>query len=644
MLTEFILKYRRIVVLSISLFLIVISNLLAFLLRFEWTIPPDYLQMIVTTLPVIIVIRMGTFYFYDINAGLWRYASVRDLVKIIKGVILSSAVIGLIIYPILGLHSYPRSIMISDCILLIVMMGGIRLGTRLFKERSKFEFVERKGVIIYGAGDAGELLLRDMLKNPNYSYQPVGFIDDDERKRGLKIHSIPVLGTGNDLDSLVKKFEPAEIIIAIPSAKPLQMRTIMHECKKHNVILKTLPSLKDVISGEVSVNHIRDISLEDLLFREPVQVNPENIKDLVCGKKVLVTGAAGSIGSELCRQILRHNPRHLILYDRSENGLYYMDRELGGKYSRDFFSVVIGDICDVNRLYAKFKKYRPQIVFHAAAYKHVPLMEDNIVESIKNNVLGTWNLIELSDQFEVETFVQISTDKAVNPTSIMGVSKRIAETVVRYIGKISGTRFMVVRFGNVLGSSGSVVPLFKEQIRKGGPITVTHPDIQRYFMTIPEAVQLVLQSAHMGKGGEVFVLDMGEQIKIVDLARNMITLSGFVPEKDVRIVFTGLRPGEKLYEELFDEDEKIMATPHRKIFMALSISDKSNLEEFFKSLIELQVSALEGDKDQTLAKIKHLVPSYNPASVEIHQNGNYPVMTRSQVIDSMDHSDFSASL
>ena len=416
----------------------------------------------------------------------------------------------------------------------------------------------------------------------------------------------------------LKKVETIEEALR-SGEKPAQIQKIMNGCKKHKIALKTLPSLRDVIKGQISVNQIRDISIEDLLFRDPVTINPENVRDLVCGKRVLVTGAAGSIGSELCRQILQHNPRSLILYDRNENGLYFLDHELGEKYSRDFFSVVIGDICDMNRLYMKFKKFKPEIVFHAAAYKHVPLMEDNVIEGVKNNVQGTWNVMELSDQFGVETFVQISTDKAVNPTSVMGASKRIAEMALRHMNTISRTKFIVVRFGNVLGSSGSVVPLFREQIRKGGPVTVTHPDIQRFFMTIPESVQLVLQAASMGKGGEIFVLDMGEQIKIVDLAKNMITLSGLIPEKDIKIVFSGLRPGEKLYEELFDTDEKILSTSHEKINMALSTTNGIDAEKFFDQLIGLQVLALGGDKDGVLEKMKELIPAYNQTPVDINQ-------------------------
>ena len=624
MFTDFLLKYRRMVVVCVHLFIIIASNLLAFLLRFEWTVPPAYYHMIGITLPVIVLVRLGVFYLFDLHSGLWKYVSTRDLVQIIKAAIFSSAIVGLITYPILSYYTYPRSILVLDSILLIMLMGGTRLGTRMFREKTRFALDEKKGVFIYGAGDAGELLLRDMLKNPDYTHQALGFIDDDERKKGLKIHSVPVLGSGVELERLIHNYSPEEIIIAIPSAKPFQIRKIMSECKKYSVILKTLPSLRDVIKGQVLLNQIRDISIEDLLFREPVKINPENIRDLVCGKRVLVTGAAGSIGSELCRQILKHNPRHLILYDRSENGLFYLDRELGEKYSRDFFSIVIGDIGDMNRLYMKFKKYRPEIVFHAAAYKHVPLMEDNLIEGLKNNVFGTWNVMELSEQFAIETFVQISTDKVVNPTSIMGATKRIAEMAVRQMNKISQTRFIVVRFGNVLGSSGSVVPLFKEQIQKGGPVTVTHPDIQRYFMTIPEAVQLVLQAASMGQGGEVFVLDMGEQIKIVDLARNMITLSGLMPDKDIKIIFTGLRPGEKLYEELFDSDEKILPTPHIKIHMAMSTANGSDAEKFFNQLIELQVSALSGDKEVVLKKIKELIPTYNQPLPVSCQNGSYP--------------------
>ncbi|MCC6544183.1 MAG: polysaccharide biosynthesis protein [Nitrospirae bacterium] len=611
MLTNVILKYRRVLIVCVHLILIVVSNLLAFTLRFEWKIPPDYYYMIGATLPVIILVRLGLFYFMDLHKGLWRYASVRDVIQIFKAVIFSSAINGLIIYLVMGLHAYPRSILVMDTIFLIGLMGGVRLGTRIIREKTRLTLREDRGVFIYGAGDAGELLLRDMLKNPGYSHHVTGFIDDDDKKKGLKIHSVPVLGSGDDLPHLIKKHDPEEIIIAIPSAKPLQVQKIMGKCSKHHVALKTLPSLRDVIRGQVTVNQIRDISIEDLLFRDPVSINPENIRDLVCGKRVFVTGAAGSIGSELCRQIIKHNPRSLVLYDRNENGLYFIDHELGNKYSRDFFSVVIGDICDTNRLYMKFKKYKPEIVFHAAAYKHVPLMEDNIIESVKNNVQGTWNVMELSDQTGVETFVQISTDKAVNPTSVMGASKRIAEMAVGHMNSISSTKFIVVRFGNVLGSSGSVVPLFREQLKKGGPITVTHPDIQRFFMTIPEAVQLVLQAAAMGKGGETFVLDMGEQIKIVDLAHNLITLSGLVPEKDIKIVYTGLRPGEKLYEELFDTEENILPTSHEKINMAISGTNGIDSGKFFDQLIELQIKALGSDKEGVLSTMKDLIPTYN---------------------------------
>lgn len=617
--TNLVLKYRRLLIVSLHLFLIVFSNLFAFFLRFEGAIPSSYFRMIGITLPAVALTRLAVFYFFDLHSGLWRYVSIRDLLQIIKAVFLSSVIIGLIVYPVLDYQFYPRSIMVMDSVFIMVLMGGVRFTSRVIREKARFARHEKKRVFIYGAGDAGELLLRDMLKNPDYTLHATGFIDDDKKKKGLKIHSVPVLGTGDDLAHLIKKHAPEEIIIAIPSAKPAQIQKIMGECKKHDVVLKTLPSLKDVIKGQVSVSQIRDISIEDLLFRDPVSINPENIRDLVCGKRVLVTGAAGSIGSELCRQILQHNPRSLILYDRNENGLYFIDHELGQKYSRDFFNVVIGDICDTNRLYMKFKKYRPEIVFHAAAYKHVPLMEDNIVESIKNNVQGTWNVMELSDQFGVGTFVQISTDKAVNPTSVMGASKRIAEMAVTHMNNVSRTRFVVVRFGNVLGSSGSVVPLFREQLRKGGPITVTHPDIQRFFMTIPEAVQLVLQAAAMGNGGEIFVLDMGEQIKIIDLARNLITLSGLVPEKDIKIVFTGLRPGEKLYEELFDTEEEILPTSHEKINMAISGTNGIDAEKFFNQLIELQVRALGADKDGVLSAMKDLIPTYSQTQIQAEQ-------------------------
>ncbi|MBI4715291.1 MAG: polysaccharide biosynthesis protein [Nitrospirae bacterium] len=614
MLVDFIMKYRRVVIVCFHLILIVLSSLLAFSLRFDGAIPAEYFSLIGITLPGIVVIRLVVFHFFGVHEGLWRYTSINDLKQIILAVGASSAAIALWIYPVMRLTTYPRSILVLDTLCLIMMMGGVRLGVRLFRERTGFKLQESRRVLIYGAGDAGELLLRDMKTNPRYHYEAVGFLDDDPRKKGLKIHGVPVLGSGKELGSLMDRYAPQEVIIAIPSARPSQVRAIMNTCKPLGIPLKTIPSLKDVISGDVSVHQIRDISLEDLLFRDQVRVDTEHIRDLVCGKRVMITGAAGSIGSELCRQILRHNPRQLLLFDRNENGLYFLDQELGGHYSRDFYKVIVGDIGDTHRLCLKFQKHRPQIVFHAAAYKHVPMMEENIVESVKNNVVGTRNLMELSGEFGVETFVLISTDKAVNPTSVMGTTKRIAEMAVKSMNGSTPTRFMTVRFGNVLGSSGSVVPLFKEQMRKGGPITVTHPDIQRYFMTIPEAVSLVLQSATMGAGGEVFVLDMGEQVKIVDLARTMITLSGLIPEQDIKIEFTGLRPGEKLYEELYGEGELVLDTPHKKIFKAIDArNDLMAPEELMVQLVELEVLAMGGIQEKVLAKMRELVPTYNGA-------------------------------
>ena len=611
MLADFAHRYRRVIVVCVHLVLIVLSNFIAFSLRFDGTIPQEYFVLIGMILPGIVLIRLIIFQFFGVHQGLWRYVSIKDLMLIMLAVLTSSAVAGLIIYPGMMIYTYPRSILVLDSLILIMLMGGVRVGVRLFRERSAFDLSERKRVFIYGAGDAGELLLRDMMNNRSYNYQVVGFIDDDVQKKGLKIHRVPVLGTGKELEDLKKKYDPKEIIIAIPSAKASQIRTIMEACNFYDIPLKTLPSLKDMISGDVSVRYIRDISLEDLLFRDPVQVNMEHIRGLVCGKRVLVTGAAGSIGSELCRQIMRNNPRQLLLYDRNENGLYFMDLELGKEYSRDSFKVIIGDIRDIPQLRLKFQKYRPQIVFHAAAYKQVPMMEENVVESVKNNVVGTRNLMELSDQFGVESFVLISTDKAVNPSSVMGVSKRIAEMATNYMNEVSKTRFIVVRFGNVLGSNGSVVPLFKEQIQRGGPVTVTHADMQRYFMTIPEAVRLVLQAASMGKGDEVFILDMGEQVKIVDLARTMISLSGLVPDEDIKIVFTGLRPGEKLYEELYEEDDVVQETSHNKIFKVIP-ENGNNPGVLMDQIMELEGLALEGNQEKVLARMKDMVPSFQP--------------------------------
>lgn len=619
-------RYRWLLIVSIHLFLSVVSNLGAFLLHFDGVIPSKYWPMIGFVLLSLLPVRMALLYFMGVFRGLWRYTSIRDLEQIVVGIVMSSIVGAFLIYPIFSIYSYPYSVLIIDTILLIMLVVGVRVTVRVLRGRDFSDRSEQKRVLIYGAGDGGELLLRDMMKNSDLNYAALGFIDDDPNKRGLKIHGVPVLGSQKDLGSLVSRLEPQEIIIAIPSARLSQIGPIMEECQRFQIPLKTLPSLKNMIGADISVRQIRDVSLEDLLFREPVQVNLENIKELLCGKRVLVTGAAGSIGSEISRQILRYGPERVLLYDRSENDLYSLDVELHRAGLQNSYRIVVGDVGDSEHLRIEFQRLQPQIVFHAAAYKHVPLMEQNIAESIKNNVATARILMELADQFGVETFVQISTDKAVNPTSVMGASKRIAEMLAKYMNGKSKTTFVVVRFGNVLGSNGSVVPLFKEQIRRGGPVTVTHPEIQRYFMTIPEAVQLVLQAASMGKGEEVFVLDMGEQVKVIELAKTMITLSGLTPDKDIAIEITGLRPGEKLYEELYGSDEIVKETFHKKIFAAVdSNNNRTFNSQFIAQIQTLERMAQEGSTEEIIRKMKEFIPTFQWDARGVAYRGGPPI-------------------
>ena len=469
MLTEIILKYRRGAVVCAHLFLVVISSLLAFLLRFDWTIPPDYFILIGTTLPLIILVRLGVFHFYGVHHGSWRYASIRDLVNIVKAITLSSVVLVMIIYFFLGYHQYPRSIYVIDWLILVMLVGGLRMHRRVFLELQNSRVGGGNRVLLIGAGDAGEMILREMKQNANLSYYPIGFIDDDERKRGLKIHGVPVLGTRKNLLKISKEHNIEEIIITIASANAKQMRGIVEDCKKTHLDVKTIPGIDKILNGQVSVAQIREVKLEDLLYREVVKTDTKRIATYLHKKKVMVTGAAGSIGSELCRQISRYLPETIILFDQSESNLYFTHLELeAGNFNIPFIPVV-GDIQDSNRITEVLKKWKPDIIFHSAAYKHVPLLERNPSEAVKNNVIATRDLALLAKEFSVEKFILISTDKAVNPTSVMGATKRIAEHYVQELSRESMTQFVIVRFGNVMGSNGSVIPLFKKQIEKNGP-------------------------------------------------------------------------------------------------------------------------------------------------------------------------------
>ena len=567
---ELFLKLRRPIIIAIHLALVICAYILAFYLRFDFQIANSYWQMIIKTLPVLACIKMVILGYFGLYSGLWRYASVDDIWRIVKAHVLA---ILCFIPTIAFIHTFagfPRSIFVLDCILSFCMITGIRFATRLFREKFlPISRKKRKRVIIIGAGEAGVMVLRESRINPKANIEVIGFIDDSRNKKNLRIQGVGVLGTRSDIASVVDKYGIDEVIIAIPSAKGEVIRSIISHCQIPSVKIRIVPGLQKILNGELEVKP-RDIKPEDLLGRETVTINEKEIKDYLFKKIILITGAGGSIGSALCRQIVNFSPKEVLLFDHNENDVYYLGIEFLTKYPQIKFRTIIGDIKDIGLLKSAFSLYRPQVIFHAAAHKHVPLMEENPAAAIKNNIIGSRNLIYAADHYKVERFILISTDKAVNPTSVMGITKRIAEMILQSKAKISKTKFMAVRFGNVLGSDGSVVPLFKKQIEGGGPVTLTHPEVKRYFMSIHEASQLVLQAGGMGKAGEIFILDMGEQIKILDLAKELIALYGLEPEEDIKIKFIGLRPGEKLFEETLLNSEKDKATKADKIYISQS--------------------------------------------------------------------------
>ena len=606
---DMVIRHRRIIITLNHLLLAAISNYCAFLIRFEGVIPLYEVERMLAYMPVLLLVRLVVYLWGGMHKGLWRYASIRDLIEIFKTVSVGTLVLVLVVRIFLQDISYPRSIYILDWMLLIFLSGGVRFLMRVYREYLQNV---REGIrlIIIGAGDAGEMIVRDMNNNPNYNYRPVGFIDDNVYKRGQEIHGVPILGSMDKIEELVEVYKPDEFLICIPSASDKAVRRIYDKLRGFNLPVKTLPRIADIVKGDVNVSHIKPLTMEDLLLREPVLGDIDIVRELVEGKVVLVTGAGGSIGSELCRQIFQYRPSKLIMLDRYENGLYDVDLEIRGmKNDTTIPHTVIADVLDARRVDGIFKRFLPNIVFHAAAHKHVPLMETNPLEAVKNNVFGTHTVINCAIHNKAERFVLISTDKAVNPTNVMGATKRIAEYLALTANDEGDTRFTVVRFGNVLGSNGSVFHVFKSQIEKGGPVTVTHPDITRFFMLIPEAVQLVLQATSYGSGGEIFVLDMGEPIRIADFAENIIRLSGFIPYEDIDIVYTGLRPGEKLYEELFDSTEQKLNTSSDKLLMAVSpLPARELMDAFIK---DLEGIIAEQNEEGLYNAIARVVVGYN---------------------------------
>lgn len=606
-LSKFALKYRRLPVVGLHLALVVLANYLAFWLRFDGQVLGEQWVLFAQMLPCLLAIRALVFVPFRLYEGLWRYTSIGDLQNIIGGVLTSTLIFYGFVRWGLSLTSYPNSVFLIDSILLVSLLGGVRLTRRIYRELGHSD--QEKRILIYGAGDAGEMIVRDMKNNSFYQYDPIGFIDDDPAKIGQRIHGIKVLGTREVLPDLLARQKIDTVLVAIPSSKPAVIRKVVKALESYKVSIKTLPNFRDVLGGHVEVTHIRNLAIEDLLERTPVGLDSAPIQKLVEGKRVLVTGAGGSIGSELCRQIASFQPASLILYERHENGLYALASELAARQFCCPTHAYIGDVTDVIRVNAIMAEHRPAIIFHAAAHKHVPLMETNPYEAIKNNIIGTRIMTAAAKRYETERFILISTDKAVNPTSVMGASKRVAEFLVQGMKHSSKCVYSVVRFGNVLGSNGSVVPRFLDQIKAGGPVTVTHPEMRRYFMLIPEAVQLVLHAGALAKGGEIFVLEMGEQIKVLDMARNLIRLSGFVPEEEIPITFTGTRLGEKLYEELVEQDEAVEPSGVENIHQVhpLRLPDPVVL---VKMVDELEALVSKNDLKAALDLLCELVPTY----------------------------------
>ncbi len=581
----------------------------AFALRFDFSNDHMYAGRMVRWFPILVVLRLVAFHYAGLFRGLWKYTSTRDLRRIILATTASTiafeAALG-ILFRVL-----PRSVILIEWGLCIMLVGGARFAYRaLTAERMPLlrKDVKRQKLLIVGAGDAGEMLLREVRRNSTDRYDVVGFLDDNREKLHADIHGVRVLGGLEQLPAVVVGQDVDEVIIAAPSASGAQMRRIVDLCKQSGARFRTIPGMDQLIDGRVTLSQVRDVAIEDLLGREPIALDMDAIGTAIEGQVVMVTGAGGSIGSELCRQLARFAPSALLLVERAENNLFNIHRELLAR--NDGFTLVplLADVADAARMDEVFGRYRPTVVVHAAAHKHVPMMEWNPGEAVKNNVLGTRTLADAADRHGVGRFVMVSTDKAVNPTSVMGASKRVAEIYVQSLSRRSRTRFVTVRFGNVLGSAGSVIPIFKEQIAAGGPVTVTHPEMKRFFMTIPEASQLVLQAGTMGDGGEIYILDMGEPVRIADLARDLITLSGLTPGVDVEIQFTGMRPGEKLFEELAVDDESADKTRHPKIFVGkMRVYEQERIE---KGLAWL-AAGVGLEPVEIRARFADLVPEYH---------------------------------
>ena len=606
-------------------FLFAAALILAYLFRFEFDLAPVYAQQVRFLLIPLIILKISIFFLFGLYKGMWRYTSIHDFWRLLQASVTSSLLIMAFILIAYRFEGYSRAVFLMDGGMTFLLTGGLRMAIRTFftmQERNGQDpatrVTHRKQILIVGAGSAGEKILREIIENDHLNYRVVGFLDDDPRKQGRSIHGIPILGTLPETPRIVEKHGISEILIAIPSATGDQIRRIVNACKACGVSYKTLPGIGEIIDGRVSIKALRDVNYEDLLGRSPVQLDMGEIQGYLDGKTVLITGCGGSIGSELCRQIVRFRPQRLILVDASEANLFHIALELRNEIRFEQCEAVLGLVQDERLMTALFQKYRPHVVFHAAAYKHVPMLEKNPWEAVFNNIIGSRIVMEMARRHGAERFVLVSTDKAVRPTNVMGTSKRVAELLLRNF-QDTGGRFMSVRFGNVVGSSGSVIPIFRHQIEQGGPVTVTHPEVTRFFMTIPEAAQLILQAGAMGEGGEIFILKMGTPVKIADMARDLIRLSGREPDRDVKIVYTGLREGEKLYEELITVGEGIVPTGHEKIMVlrANGLNGSPASRQDASILLDAQLAGLYEaanrlDGAAIRKKLQEIVPEYLP--------------------------------
>ncbi|MCC7124232.1 MAG: polysaccharide biosynthesis protein [Acidobacteria bacterium] len=598
--------WRRIIVVSTHVAIPIATSYVAFWLRFDGDIRDVEWELWLRTLPALVTIRVISFIPARLYEGLWRYTSIWDLRNLVLGVVSGTLAFYAVINLYFGLVQYPRSVYVLDSLLLIFVLGGLRLLPRVYREMAGRG--RGKRLLIFGAGDAGEMIVRDMLKYPNYA--PVGFLDDDPQKVGRRIHGVRVLGTRADLPRTIARFQPDEVLVAVSRRETALFQDLVRVLQPYKVPITTVPALRHLIDGQLAVSQIREVSIEDLLTRVPVGLDETRVRRLFEGECVMVTGAGGSIGSELCRQIAVFQPRCLILFERYENSLYAIAHELADRYPDVTCELIVGDVGDVRRLDQVLGSLRPSVILHAAAHKHVPLMEFNCCEAVKNNVLGTLRLGQAAQRHGVAQFVMVSSDKAVNPSSVMGATKRVAELALQSLAPHGRTRFATVRFGNVLGSNGSVVPRFLQQIRAGGPVTVTHPDIRRYFMLIAEAVHLVLHATAIGDENDVYVLDMGEQIRLVDLAQNLIRLAGFIPDQEIRIEIVGLRPGEKLYEELTSADEELEPSSVEKVN---KVSRRAPVPRDFDTQVrELIRFARRADAAAVIDQLGVVVPSFEP--------------------------------